>query len=432
MCPSVQRDHRTVSFYLHHDSWHVDRLHSLCAHYDLPAELEDSLKAVPILWGELDAPRWNLAPHDEFSLTSAWECVRHRAPRRALLADFWSDCLTPTISIFLWRLYFDRIPVDAKILAREIPLVSRCHCCSVPSTESVPHLFLQRESVQAVWMHFSSWFHITPPHFTHISHALSFWRHLIPCATHRHICFLIPCLILWFTWTERNDRKHRGRPFRSSHIIFQVTRHLHQLVLSGKLLPSQWAGCFPQVHFMPAVETVRRPLRSRAVTWQPLSEPWVKLKSDGSFDRAQQTAAGAGYLEIIVVSCSPPIVSRCRPIPVLRRSSGLSYRGSSSFPRRLPMFGSSSTQRLWSQSSHLVLEVRDNLGKSSPDYVFYYETVMFESHIHREGNRPADFLARLGHEVDGLHIFYAQTAPRPLASLVRMDQLGYPNFRFRR
>ncbi|KAH6764465.1 hypothetical protein C2S51_015714 [Perilla frutescens var. frutescens] len=54
------------------------------------------------------------------------------------------------------------------------------------------------------------------------------------------------------------------------------------------------------------------------------------------------------------------------------------------------------------------------------------------THIHREGNRPADFLARLGHEVDDLHTFDVQTAPRPLASLVRMDQLGYPNFRFRR
>ncbi|KAH6834150.1 Polynucleotidyl transferase [Perilla frutescens var. hirtella] len=54
------------------------------------------------------------------------------------------------------------------------------------------------------------------------------------------------------------------------------------------------------------------------------------------------------------------------------------------------------------------------------------------THIHREGNPPADFLARLGHEVDRLHIFDAQTALRPLVSLVRMDQLGYPNFRFRR
>ncbi|KAH6760271.1 hypothetical protein C2S51_017220 [Perilla frutescens var. frutescens] len=266
-------------------SWSVrmDELHALCEFYDLSADFEDFLRSAPILWGERDAPRWNLTPHSEFCLTSAWECIRHWAPGRTLLADFWSDCLTPSISIFLWRLSFNHIPIDTKLLAREIPL---------------------EESVHAVWMHFSSWFHITPPHFTDISHV-----------------------------TERNDRKHRGRPFQSSHIIFQVTQHLHLLVLSGKLLPPQWASCYPQVHFMPVVKTVKHPLR---------------------------------------------------PVPVSRQTSNLFSRGSSSFLRRLPMFGSSSTQRLWSQSSHLMLEARDNLGKSSPDLGLSFEIAMFESLISTE------------------------------------------------
>ncbi|KAH6797441.1 hypothetical protein C2S52_021995 [Perilla frutescens var. hirtella] len=88
-----------------HRLWTEDRLHSLCAFYDLPAEFEYSLRSAPILWGERDVPRWNLTPHSEFSLTSAWECIRHRAPRRTLLADFWSDYVyvvrSPVLSRFL-------------------------------------------------------------------------------------------------------------------------------------------------------------------------------------------------------------------------------------------------------------------------------------------------------------------------------------------
>ena len=53
------------------------------------------------------------------------------------------------------------------------------------------------------------------------------------------------------------------------------------------------------------------------------------------------------------------------------------------------------------------------------------------SHIHREGNRAADFLAGRGDQTPAMIFYDADTAPRYLKSLVRMDQLGYPNFRFR-
>ncbi|KAK6118582.1 hypothetical protein DH2020_047675 [Rehmannia glutinosa] len=52
------------------------------------------------------------------------------------------------------------------------------------------------------------------------------------------------------------------------------------------------------------------------------------------------------------------------------------------------------------------------------------------SHIHREGNRPADHLAELGAAALGSHIVYEGTASHHLLSLIRMDQLGYPSFRF--
>lgn len=53
------------------------------------------------------------------------------------------------------------------------------------------------------------------------------------------------------------------------------------------------------------------------------------------------------------------------------------------------------------------------------------------THIHREGNRPANLLARFGHSVDALATFDMATPLRHLLSLIRIDQLGYPNFRFR-
>lgn len=53
------------------------------------------------------------------------------------------------------------------------------------------------------------------------------------------------------------------------------------------------------------------------------------------------------------------------------------------------------------------------------------------SHIHREGNRAADFLANKGLHAQEMERFDQVTAPRRLRAFVQLDQLGLPNFRFR-
>ncbi|KAH6776591.1 hypothetical protein C2S52_014152 [Perilla frutescens var. hirtella] len=53
------------------------------------------------------------------------------------------------------------------------------------------------------------------------------------------------------------------------------------------------------------------------------------------------------------------------------------------------------------------------------------------TYIPHEGNRATDFLAGRGAQTSVLTFYDDVSAPTYLLSLVRMDQLGYPNFRFR-
>ncbi|XP_057779979.1 uncharacterized protein LOC130998579 [Salvia miltiorrhiza] len=53
------------------------------------------------------------------------------------------------------------------------------------------------------------------------------------------------------------------------------------------------------------------------------------------------------------------------------------------------------------------------------------------THIHREGNHLEDFMARQGHQTQALTTFDSESTPRYFLALVKMDQFGYPNFRFR-
>ena len=51
------------------------------------------------------------------------------------------------------------------------------------------------------------------------------------------------------------------------------------------------------------------------------------------------------------------------------------------------------------------------------------------SFIHREGNKAADLLAKMGLEIEEQTRFDNQTAPRLLKAIVRMEEMGVPNIR---
>ncbi|KAH6762745.1 hypothetical protein C2S52_020178 [Perilla frutescens var. hirtella] len=123
-CPAIVVDHCHVDWYLSAESWSIERLHALSAHYALLDYLID--------FAESD---------------SCW----YRRPERVIFGSFWHDGLTPTISIFLWHLMHGRIPVDVRLQSRRIHLASCCQCCVDPQIESIEHVFLWSESAKSVW-----------------------------------------------------------------------------------------------------------------------------------------------------------------------------------------------------------------------------------------------------------------------------------------
>lgn len=57
--------------------------------------------------------------------------------------DFiWDRGIIPTISVFLWRLLANRIPVHAKVQWRGVSHASKCRCCLVSGSETGLHLFV--------------------------------------------------------------------------------------------------------------------------------------------------------------------------------------------------------------------------------------------------------------------------------------------------
>lgn len=74
---------------------------------------------VPIRVCLLDVMRWKLPSDGSFSFASTWNFIRTKYPIQPLFQTIWNPYLTPTMSIFLWRLLQNKILMDEKVQLRE-------------------------------------------------------------------------------------------------------------------------------------------------------------------------------------------------------------------------------------------------------------------------------------------------------------------------
>ncbi|KAL0307283.1 UNVERIFIED_CONTAM: hypothetical protein Sradi_6145600 [Sesamum radiatum] len=218
---------------------------------------------IPIAAGQGDKIVWTGSSTGDFSTKSAWEAIRQASPRRQLLADVWHRSLRPTISVFLWRLFQDRIPVDARMRQKGFSFPSKCQCSE--AEETVSHLFIESAAVQGMWQHFAIVFGL--------------------------------CLCDTGSLTlMRNATKYRGVPFSTDGIILEVQRHLRTLYVAWTLTSTQWKGDLHQAAGMGFIFRQQVPRAPSIVRWHAPSPSWFKRNTDGSSLRNPGLAGAAGII----------------------------------------------------------------------------------------------------------------------------------------
>ncbi|KAL0346958.1 UNVERIFIED_CONTAM: hypothetical protein Scaly_1711800 [Sesamum calycinum] len=99
-----------LNYYWHEGDWNVPQILRT-----ILMPFAQTICQIPIAAGQGDKIVWTGSSTGDFSTNSAWKAIQQVSPRRQLLADVWHRSLGPTISVFLWRLFQDRIPVDARM-----------------------------------------------------------------------------------------------------------------------------------------------------------------------------------------------------------------------------------------------------------------------------------------------------------------------------
>ncbi|KAL0374196.1 UNVERIFIED_CONTAM: hypothetical protein Sradi_3335300 [Sesamum radiatum] len=127
----------------------------------LPVDVVRKVADIPFDESSVDSPCWKVSPTGSFNVKTAWDLIRDGRLRRPLLKELWYQTIFPSISIFMWRLIHNFVPVDERLREKGIPIVSKCLCCQ--QSETIPHLFLNSVVIREVWVFFGALFHLIPP-----------------------------------------------------------------------------------------------------------------------------------------------------------------------------------------------------------------------------------------------------------------------------
>lgn len=202
-------------------------------------------------------------------------------------------------------------------------------------------------------------------------------------------------------------------------------------MLSKVIGSDQWKGCYPRLDVMNGMVQERCRRKTGMVLWKPPDLHWIKLNVGGAFSSSSQNAGGGG------------VVRDSEGEILLAFSSGLKSGSGLEAEVDTVLLGVRLAKRLGSQvwiESDAEVVVRwlaaEQLGAA--ETCVEMEKVRKElegitwkvSHIFREGNKVADYLAEIGLQSVSMTTFSRDSAPARVKALCRMDQLGLPNFRF--
>ncbi|XP_042026496.1 uncharacterized protein LOC121773661 [Salvia splendens] len=410
--------------------WNMGMLQGILGPLGVPRELIEAIKDIPIEEGMQDRMRWSLTPRGNFSVTSAWELCRHHHPHTPVFGLIWNKHLLPSMSISIWRLLANRIPVDEKLQWRDVSIASKCRCCKKPQTESRQHLFLNGDRARKIWLKFARWFPNAPRidfGSTNFERRIRTWSRNLVQPAKDHVSIIISCVILWFLWIERNNHIHNETTFSVAQIEHRVVLHLQHATRAGTLSRKQWAGCSPAIDIplkLPSLQSENRP---RPVLWVRPQPTWIKLNTDGTFLPATESAGGGGILrddqgEIIKGFHQPLQAFSSMEAELLALAQGLEMA------REVG-------RNIWIElDAKVVVDniIGGNLGAATNRHVMARirnDLQKFEwkiSHIHREGNKVADKLASMGCQEQSRVTFSRNSAPPSCQSVSANGLAGNP------
>ncbi|XP_059295494.1 uncharacterized protein LOC132048826 [Lycium ferocissimum] len=91
----------------------------------------------------------------EILVKSAWDLLRQKATISPHYEKLWIKGVSYKVSFFLWRIWFQKLPIDNVLKRMRISIVSRCCYCHIQE-ETMDHLFILGPLASKIWKYFAA------------------------------------------------------------------------------------------------------------------------------------------------------------------------------------------------------------------------------------------------------------------------------------
>ncbi|KAL6543520.1 hypothetical protein OROHE_010142 [Orobanche hederae] len=420
--PSKSKD--KIEFFWTNGQWDRNKLIS-----KLPVGICDHICSYPC-GPSSNMPVWTLTSNGDFSYKSTWELVRQKKPTNKILTFCWNSFITPTISIFMVRLFFKWIPTTDGLLRRGIIANNLCYCCN--GVENMAHLFIHGPVAKVVWNYFQNLAGIDCINSNNINHIINNW--FSRTKGYIHIFHIIPILILWFLWCCRNDKRVDNVPFTPNRVCKRIWSYIDTFKGNLKNKRFFWKGA-EAIARRAGVQPGPRPVyKIIPVRWLKPAAGWWKLNTDGASRGNPGEAASGGILRDNLGT------------PSFMFSEFLGERSNNyaelyAIWRGLDLCVSRNFVKVWLESDsntalHLIKNHNNShwklLGLLTKIWNLMDIVEVRFSHIFREGNAVADWLANEGCHRRDFFLYDANNISRKLRGFIKLDKMSYPYIRSRK
>ncbi|KAL6580791.1 hypothetical protein OROMI_006714 [Orobanche minor] len=373
-------------------------------------------------------PSWTLSPNGAFDFKSTWHFVRKKKPLNNILRFCWNPIITPTISFFMVRLVNKWIPTPDGLLRKGIYATNFCYCCN--DDENIPHLFIHGPVANKVWTYFHNLAGIRCLNTSNINFILANW--FGKAKGKIHIFHIILILIFWFLWCCRNDRRVDNVPFTANRVCERIWNYIntfnHKVIFKNKKI---WIGAALIADRVGIIAAPKMIFKCCSVRWSKPQTGWWKLNTDGAAHGNPGDAAVGG---IIMDHVGKPLIMFSEFLGVRTNNfaelyaiwRGLEFCIDNHFDKVWVEVDSKIALSLIEHSTTTHWQLQSIISKI---HDFRGSIEIRFSHIFREGNAVADWLANHGCDRKDFFLHDVFSISGKLLGLIKLDKMSYPYIR---
>ena len=321
----------------------------------------------------------------------------------------------PKLKVFLWQLCRSSLPTRGTLLKRGLPIDPLCPLCH-NDIEDSEHLFLKCPLVHEVWHLAKVYKWLSIPLRVALGDTLQSWL-----AKLRNSPTPVPLdrvvALLWSVWKSRNDVVFCNETLSPVVTLIRAKKTSAEWRIRHKLTNS----IQPSPHLGPS-PSFKKSLR---VAWKKPPQHFIKLNSDGS--KVHHQASG-GYVlcnwtgHVLQAGAFPLGAASILVAEATALRNGLRAVVDAGFRKIL----------IESDNQILIEAIQGFIQPPWEIQVLVQDINLFIqscvhvgiSHIFREANRAADWLAKLGLSLSSTCV-WNQVSDRDLLCILHQDHLSY-------